>query len=66
MVPDSIVCLVVNRVCPLHAHLCFNVWNYRLGIFGFLGSEELSARTDGYGSGNFGLQDQRAAMAWVQ
>jgi para-nitrobenzyl esterase len=42
------------------------VWNYRLGIFGFLGSEELSARTDGYGSGNFGLQDQRAAMAWVQ
>ena len=40
--------------------------NYRLGIFGFLGSKELSARTDGYGSGNFGLQDQRAAMAWVQ
>ena len=25
MVPDSIVYLVVNRVCPLHAQLCFNV-----------------------------------------
>ena len=30
--------------------------NYRLGVFGFLGSKELSARTDGYGSGNFGIQ----------
>ena len=39
--------------------------NYRLGIFGFLGSRELSARTDGYGSGNFGIQDQRMAMQWV-
>jgi hypothetical protein len=39
--------------------------NYRLGIFGFLGSKELSTRTDGDGSGNFGIQDQRMAMRWV-
>jgi para-nitrobenzyl esterase len=35
------------------------------GVFGFLGSKELSARTDGYGSGNFGIQDQRMAMEWT-
>jgi carboxylesterase type B len=40
--------------------------NYRLGIFGFLGSTQLSDRSQGGGSGNFGIQDQRAAMQWVQ
>ena len=40
--------------------------NYRLGVFGFLGSKEVShAAADG-SSGNFGIADQRAAMAWVQ
>lgn len=34
--------------------------NYRLGILGYFGYPDLE------GSGNFGLQDQRAAMAWVQ
>jgi para-nitrobenzyl esterase len=34
--------------------------NYRLSIFGFLGSDKLRAK-DG-STGNFGLQDQRAAM----
>uniref|UniRef100_A0A9P3ENT3 Carboxylic ester hydrolase n=1 Tax=Aspergillus pseudoviridinutans TaxID=1517512 RepID=A0A9P3ENT3_9EURO len=37
--------------------------NYRLGIFGFLTSEEL--RNAGYKPNN-GLRDQRAAMLWVQ
>eukprot|EP01051_Picozoa_sp_SAG22_P000628 SAG22_NODE_18_length_32591_cov_38.043549_15_plen_227_part_00 len=40
--------------------------NYRLNIFGFLGGSEISASTDGGGSGNFGIQDQRAAMVWVK
>lgn len=39
--------------------------NYRLGIFGFLGSKDLSVRTGGSGSGNFGIQDQRRAMEWT-
>ena len=39
--------------------------NYRLGVFGFLGSSQL--RPDASAStGNYGLLDQRAAFAWVQ
>jgi para-nitrobenzyl esterase len=45
--------------------------NYRLGVFGFLGSKELDGRSSSvlgrsYGTGNYGVQDQRAAMAWTQ
>lgn len=35
--------------------------NYRLGIFGFLADAALGAH-----SGDYGLQDQQAALAWVQ
>jgi len=38
--------------------------NYRLGVFGFLGLKELDA--EGYNSGDFGLQDQLAALRWVK
>jgi para-nitrobenzyl esterase len=34
--------------------------NYRLGVFGFFGTPGLA------GSGTFGLQDQQAALRWVQ
>jgi carboxylesterase type B len=38
--------------------------DYRVNAFGFLGSQHLR---DADGStGNFGMQDQRAAMVWVQ
>lgn len=37
--------------------------NYRLNVFGFLGSDRLRA-ADG-STGNFGFQDQRAALRWV-
>lgn len=40
--------------------------NYRLGVFGYLGGDELMSRTDGAGAGNFGTQDQRMAMKWVK
>ena len=41
--------------------------NYRLGIFGFLGSEELRSQDPAFGSsGNYGMQDQRMAFEWVQ
>ena len=42
--------------------------NYRLGILGFAGAEALRARdTAGGGStGNYGIQDQRAALRWAQ
>lgn len=40
--------------------------NYRLGIFGFLAHPDLSLESTPGGSGNFGLQDQQAALAWVR
>ena len=40
--------------------------NYRLNVFGFLGSEALRLRDEDLSTGNYGLQDQRAAMQWVR
>lgn len=41
--------------------------NYRLGPFGFLAHAELTAEDPAYpSSGNYGLEDQRAALQWVQ
>jgi carboxylesterase type B len=40
--------------------------NYRLNVFGFLGSQHLAAEAGASGTGNYGIADQRAAMAWVK
>jgi para-nitrobenzyl esterase len=41
--------------------------NYRLGAFGFLAHTALAAEDPTYpSSGNYGLLDQRAALAWVR
>lgn len=40
--------------------------NYRLGIFGFLAHPELTAQSAHKSSGNFGLEDQIAALQWVR
>lgn len=40
--------------------------NYRLNIFGFYAHPELSAEAPYKASGNYGLLDQQAALAWVQ
>lgn len=40
--------------------------NYRLGVFGFLAHPELTAESNGKGSGNYGMLDQVAALRWVQ
>ena len=39
---------------------------YRLGVFGFLASDDLRDRTAYGGTGNYGVHDQRAALRWVQ
>jgi para-nitrobenzyl esterase len=39
-------------------------FNYRLGVYGFLAHPELDL--EGSASGNFGLQDQIAALTWVR
>lgn len=38
--------------------------NYRLGVFGFLATSQFD--TESGGSGDWGLQDQLAALRWVQ
>jgi para-nitrobenzyl esterase len=40
--------------------------NYRLGVLGFFSHPELSAQSPHHSSGNYGLLDQLAALAWVQ
>jgi para-nitrobenzyl esterase len=40
--------------------------NYRLGIFGFFASHELSLESTRHAAGNYGLMDQTAALRWVQ
>jgi para-nitrobenzyl esterase len=41
--------------------------NYRLGPLGFMGHPALTAEDQAYpSSGNYGLLDQRAALAWVR
>jgi para-nitrobenzyl esterase len=40
--------------------------NYRLGPFGFLALPGLSAEARDRSSGNFGIQDQQAALEWVR
>ena len=39
--------------------------NYRLGIFGFMALPGLAAESPQHASGNYGLMDQAAAIAWV-
>ena len=40
--------------------------NYRLGVFGYLAHPELTAESPHRSSGNYGLLDQVAALAWVK
>jgi para-nitrobenzyl esterase len=40
--------------------------NYRMGVFGFLSHPELSKESKEHASGNYGLQDQIAALSWVK
>jgi len=39
--------------------------NYRLGVFGFLASEDLAKEGGGH-AGNYGLMDMAAALRWVK
>ena len=40
--------------------------NYRLGVFGFYASEDLTKESPHKASGNYGYLDQAAALAWVK
>jgi para-nitrobenzyl esterase len=49
-----------------HRNVVVVSMNYRLGIFGFFVSPELTAESSHHASGNYGLMDQNAAIEWVQ
>jgi para-nitrobenzyl esterase len=40
--------------------------NYRVGVFGFLASPELSQESPDHTSGNYGLLDQIAGLRWIK
>jgi para-nitrobenzyl esterase len=40
--------------------------NYRVGVFGFLAHPELTRESANHSSGNYGLLDQIAALAWIK
>jgi para-nitrobenzyl esterase len=49
-----------------HRNVVIVSMNYRLGIFGFFAHPELTAESPHHASGNYGLLDQAAALAWVK
>jgi para-nitrobenzyl esterase len=49
-----------------HRNVIIVSMNYRLGIFGFFAHPELTAESPHQASGNYGLLDQAAALAWVK
>ena len=53
------------RVGGLAQRVCAVTLAYRLNIFGFLATAELSEEQGG-SSGNYGIEDQQAALRWVQ
>jgi para-nitrobenzyl esterase len=40
--------------------------NYRVGVLGFLAHPELTRESANHSSGNYGLLDQIAALAWIK
>jgi acetyl esterase/lipase len=40
--------------------------NWRLGPFGYLASDDLRTRSSDNSTGNYGQQDQRAALSWLK
>eukprot|EP01064_Diplonema_japonicum_P033680 TRINITY_DN6714_c0_g4_i1.p1 TRINITY_DN6714_c0_g4~~TRINITY_DN6714_c0_g4_i1.p1 ORF type:complete len:541 (+),score=91.18 TRINITY_DN6714_c0_g4_i1:551-2173(+) len=41
-------------------------FNYRIGVFGFLGGKRVAKSTPDGSSGNFGIQDQLLVLKWVK
>ena len=51
---------------PFSQDVVFVSPNSRIGVLGYLASDELRGRTADKSTGNFGLADQRLALEWVQ
>jgi hypothetical protein len=50
----------------LLGNVVYVTFNYRLGVFGFLGSEELRSRDSAGSTGTYGLQDMIYAIKWAK
>jgi para-nitrobenzyl esterase len=55
----------IDSVIHTHGVVLVSI-EYRLGVFGFLASPELSAEQPNHISGNYALLDQIAALKWVK
>ncbi|KAF5319660.1 hypothetical protein D9619_008647 [Psilocybe cf. subviscida] len=58
---DALSTRIVSRSIALGTPVIHVAMNYRVSAFGFLASKEVQAE----GLGNFGLNDQRVALRWV-
>ncbi len=64
-VSGSAACAIYDGEEMAKQGVVFVSINYRVGAFGFLAHPELSKEQNN-GSGNYGLQDQIAALKWIQ
>ncbi|KAA0157576.1 hypothetical protein FNF29_00152 [Cafeteria roenbergensis] len=54
-----------DRDVSLAQNVIMITTNYRMRAFGFLASQSIQKQTSDGSNGNFGLQDQRAALKWA-
>ena len=56
--------VITATFCPLKGVVLVTI-NYRLGVFGFLATDDLAKEANG-AAGNYGLMDMVAALQWVK
>ena len=59
-------CAIYDGTAMAKKGVVFVSINYRVGIFGFFAHPSLTAESGVHASGNYGLMDQAAALAWVK
>jgi len=55
-----------NKPLQLPTDVVLVDFNYRIGAFGYLGGDALRGLSPSGSTGNYGMQDQRFALQWVQ
>lgn len=65
-VSGSSACAIYDGEQLAQKGIVFVSINYRVGVFGFMSHPELTRESGHAASGNYALQDQIAALKWVQ